>query len=186
MSHTVLNTCFVVLLSYYQINIKSFIAIIIALNIFSFLLSVLFSKAKVASACSGIIYFLTYLPFAYMTIQEFLLHETIAMSAKICGVRIGVVILTLKNDEYLASHYQTQLALLNYPKISVWLKSLTNMPYLPARLGLWAIYCIYNSNINHSLSHSSHFFQQPHLDSVQNILQCTSYQGTGSSGTILL
>ncbi|XP_076818416.1 ATP-binding cassette sub-family A member 2-like isoform X1 [Clavelina lepadiformis] len=52
---------------------------------FCFLVSVLFSKAKVASACSGIIYFMSYLPFAYMSIQEFVLHESISSLAKNFG-----------------------------------------------------------------------------------------------------
>ena len=38
--------------------------------IFCFLISVFFSKAKLASACGGIIYFLTYLPFVFISIRE--------------------------------------------------------------------------------------------------------------------
>nr|XP_058969338.1 ATP-binding cassette sub-family A member 2-like [Pocillopora verrucosa] len=38
--------------------------------IFCFLISVFFSKAKLASACGGIIYFLTYLPYVFISIRE--------------------------------------------------------------------------------------------------------------------
>lgn len=38
--------------------------------VFCFLISVLFSKAKLASACGGIIYFLTYLPYVFISIRE--------------------------------------------------------------------------------------------------------------------
>lgn len=37
---------------------------------FSFLVSVLYSKAKVAAACAGIVYFLTYVPYMYIAIKE--------------------------------------------------------------------------------------------------------------------
>ncbi|XP_013381483.2 ATP-binding cassette sub-family A member 2-like [Lingula anatina] len=37
---------------------------------FSFFLSVLYSKAKLAAACAGIIYFLTYVPYMYIAIRE--------------------------------------------------------------------------------------------------------------------
>lgn len=36
----------------------------------SFLVSVLYSKAKLASACGGIIYFLSYVPYMYVAIRE--------------------------------------------------------------------------------------------------------------------
>jgi len=35
-----------------------------------FLISVFFSKARVSSACGGIIYFLTYLPYVFISIRE--------------------------------------------------------------------------------------------------------------------
>lgn len=38
----------------------------------SFLVSVLYSKAKLASACGGIIYFLSYVPYMYVAIMIFL------------------------------------------------------------------------------------------------------------------
>lgn len=38
--------------------------------VFCFLISVFFSKAKLASACGGIIYFLTYLPYVFISIRE--------------------------------------------------------------------------------------------------------------------
>ena len=37
---------------------------------FSFLVSVLYSKAKLAAACAGIVYFLTYVPYMYIAIKE--------------------------------------------------------------------------------------------------------------------
>ena len=42
----------------------------IANIMFSFLVSVLYSKAKLAAACAGIIYFLTYVPYLYVSIME--------------------------------------------------------------------------------------------------------------------
>ena len=38
--------------------------------VFCFLISVFFSKAKLAAACGGIIYFLTYLPYVFISIRE--------------------------------------------------------------------------------------------------------------------
>lgn len=38
--------------------------------VFCFLISVFFSKAKISSACGGIIYFLTYLPYVFISIRE--------------------------------------------------------------------------------------------------------------------
>ncbi|GFS22085.1 ATP-binding cassette sub-family A member 2-like [Elysia marginata] len=43
---------------------------ICAIISFSFLISVLYSKAKVAAACAGIIYFLSYVPYMYIAIKE--------------------------------------------------------------------------------------------------------------------
>ncbi|XP_065067747.1 ATP-binding cassette sub-family A member 2-like [Rhopilema esculentum] len=42
----------------------------IATTLFCFLLSVFFSKAKLAAACGGIIYFLTYMPYVLISIRE--------------------------------------------------------------------------------------------------------------------
>ena len=38
--------------------------------VFCFLVSVFFSKAKLAAACGGIIYFLTYMPYVFISIRE--------------------------------------------------------------------------------------------------------------------
>ena len=38
--------------------------------VFCFLISVFFSKAKLAAACGGIVYFLTYLPYVFISIRE--------------------------------------------------------------------------------------------------------------------
>ena len=42
----------------------------IATTLFCFLMSVFFSKAKLAAACGGIIYFLTYMPYVFISIRE--------------------------------------------------------------------------------------------------------------------
>lgn len=42
----------------------------IANIMFSFLVSVLYSKAKLAAACAGIIYFLSYVPYMYIAVRE--------------------------------------------------------------------------------------------------------------------
>jgi len=34
---------------------------------------------------------MTYLPYAYMSIQEFVLHQTVPTFSKICGVRLSFV-----------------------------------------------------------------------------------------------
>ena len=37
---------------------------------FSFLMSACYSKAKLAAACAGIIYFISYVPYMYVAIRE--------------------------------------------------------------------------------------------------------------------
>lgn len=44
---------------------------------FSFLVSVVYSKAKLAAACAGIIYFLTYVPYMYIAVREEAAHDRI-------------------------------------------------------------------------------------------------------------
>ncbi|CAN7993624.1 unnamed protein product [Ixodes hexagonus] len=44
---------------------------------FSFLVSVLYSKAKLAAACAGIVYFLTYVPYMYIAVREEAAHNNI-------------------------------------------------------------------------------------------------------------
>nr|XP_008543009.1 PREDICTED: ATP-binding cassette sub-family A member 2 [Equus przewalskii] len=48
----------------------------------SFLVSVLYSKAKLASACGGIIYFLSYVPYMYVAIREEVAHDKITAFEK--------------------------------------------------------------------------------------------------------
>ncbi|CAF1655294.1 unnamed protein product, partial [Adineta ricciae] len=48
----------------------------------AFLVSVFYSKAKIAAACSGIIYLLTYVPCMYISIREDLAQDTIPRWAK--------------------------------------------------------------------------------------------------------
>lgn len=52
----------------------------------SFLVSVLYSKAKLASACGGIIYFLSYVPYMYVAIREEVAHDKITAFEKCIAV----------------------------------------------------------------------------------------------------
>lgn len=54
----------------------------------SFLVSVLYSKAKLASACGGIIYFLSYVPYMYVAIREEVAHDKITAFEKCIAVRV--------------------------------------------------------------------------------------------------
>lgn len=56
----------------------------------SFLVSVLYSKAKLASACGGIIYFLSYVPYMYVAIREEVAHDKITAFEKCIAVRVVV------------------------------------------------------------------------------------------------
>ncbi|KAF3851641.1 hypothetical protein F7725_013413 [Dissostichus mawsoni] len=47
-----------------------------------FLVSVIYSKAKLASACGGIIYFLSYVPYMYVAIREEVAHDKITAFEK--------------------------------------------------------------------------------------------------------
>ncbi|CAC5402030.1 ABCA2 [Mytilus coruscus] len=49
---------------------------------FSFLISTFYSKAKVAAACAGIIYFLTYVPYMYVAIKEDVAGDEISAEIK--------------------------------------------------------------------------------------------------------
>lgn len=50
-------------------------------------MSVLYSKAKLASACGGIIYFLSYVPYMYVAIREEVAHDKITAFEKCIAVR---------------------------------------------------------------------------------------------------
>lgn len=52
----------------------------------SFLVSVIYSKAKLASACGGIIYFLSYVPYMYVAIREEVAHDKITAFEKCIAV----------------------------------------------------------------------------------------------------
>ncbi|XP_074871184.1 ATP-binding cassette sub-family A member 2 isoform X2 [Carettochelys insculpta] len=54
----------------------------VATIMFCFLVSVLYSKAKLASACGGIIYFLSYVPYMYVAIREEVAHDRITAFEK--------------------------------------------------------------------------------------------------------
>ena len=51
-------------------------------SFYSFLISTLYSKAKVAAACAGIIYFLTYVPYMYVAIKEDVAGDSISSVVK--------------------------------------------------------------------------------------------------------
>lgn len=51
-------------------------------------MSVLYSKAKLASACGGIIYFLSYVPYMYVAIREEVAHDKITAFEKCIAVRV--------------------------------------------------------------------------------------------------
>ncbi|XP_016898579.1 ATP-binding cassette sub-family A member 2 isoform X2 [Cynoglossus semilaevis] len=54
----------------------------VATIMFCFLVSVIYSKAKLASACGGIIYFLSYVPYMYIAIREEVAHDKITAFEK--------------------------------------------------------------------------------------------------------
>ncbi|KAJ7993627.1 hypothetical protein DPEC_G00256600 [Dallia pectoralis] len=54
----------------------------IATIMFCFLVSVIYSKAKLASACGGIVYFLSYVPYMYVAIREEVAHDKITAFEK--------------------------------------------------------------------------------------------------------
>ncbi|XP_039200906.1 ATP-binding cassette sub-family A member 2 isoform X2 [Crotalus tigris] len=54
----------------------------VATIMFCFLVSVLYSRAKLASACGGIIYFLSYVPYMYVAIREEVAHDKITAFEK--------------------------------------------------------------------------------------------------------
>ena len=54
----------------------------VATIVFCFLISVFFSKAKLAAACGGIIYFLTYMPFVFISIREDAANASIGSVSK--------------------------------------------------------------------------------------------------------
>lgn len=47
----------------------------------------IYSKAKLASACGGIIYFLSYVPYMYVAIREEVAHDKITAFEKCIAVR---------------------------------------------------------------------------------------------------
>ena len=49
-------------------------------------MSVLYSKAKLAAACAGIAYFLSYVPYMYVAIREEVAHDHITATQKCIAV----------------------------------------------------------------------------------------------------
>ena len=52
-----------------------------------FLVSVCYSKAKVAAACAGIVYFISYVPYMYIAIREEAAGDKISAFVKTLVVR---------------------------------------------------------------------------------------------------
>ncbi|XP_044938698.1 ATP-binding cassette sub-family A member 2 isoform X1 [Mustela putorius furo] len=83
-------TALTAILKYGQVLMHSHVFIIwlflavyaVATIMFCFLVSVLYSKAKLASACGGIIYFLSYVPYMYVAIREEVAHDKITAFEK--------------------------------------------------------------------------------------------------------
>ncbi|KAI4587779.1 hypothetical protein MJG53_005566 [Ovis ammon polii x Ovis aries] len=83
-------TALTAILKYGQVLAHSHVLIIwlflavyaVATIMFCFLVSVLYSKAKLASACGGIIYFLSYVPYMYVAIREEVAHDKITAFEK--------------------------------------------------------------------------------------------------------
>ncbi|XP_074250550.1 ATP-binding cassette sub-family A member 2 isoform X2 [Saimiri boliviensis] len=83
-------TALTAILKYGQVLMHSHVVIIwlflavyaVATIMFCFLVSVLYSKAKLASACGGIIYFLSYVPYMYVAIREEVAHDKITAFEK--------------------------------------------------------------------------------------------------------
>ncbi|XP_054980053.1 ATP-binding cassette sub-family A member 2 isoform X2 [Sorex araneus] len=83
-------TALTAILKYGQVLMHSHVLIIwlflavyaVATIMFCFLVSVLYSKAKLASACGGIIYFLSYVPYMYVAIREEVAHDRITAFEK--------------------------------------------------------------------------------------------------------
>lgn len=72
----------------YSIEKVFFFLILKIYFLFRFLVSVFYSKAKIAAACSGIIYLLTYVPCMYISIREDLAQDTIPKWAKMVAVSL--------------------------------------------------------------------------------------------------
>lgn len=64
-------------------------------------MSVLYSKAKLAAACAGIIYFLSYVPYMYISVREESAHDVIPVWVKSLAVSKAFRVLALQ----LRSHY---------------------------------------------------------------------------------
>ncbi|XP_036983617.2 ATP-binding cassette sub-family A member 2 isoform X2 [Artibeus jamaicensis] len=83
-------TALTAILKYGQVLMHSHVLIIwlflavyaVATIMFCFLVSVLYSKAKLASACGGIVYFLSYVPYMYVAIREEVAHDKITAFEK--------------------------------------------------------------------------------------------------------
>lgn len=57
------------------------------------MISAFYSKAKVAAACAGIIYFLTYVPYMYVAIKEDVAGDEISAEIKSFVVGFNIIVL---------------------------------------------------------------------------------------------
>lgn len=60
---------------------------VLLFSVCRFLVSVCYSKAKVAAACAGIVYFLSYVPYMYIAIREEAAGDRISAFVKSLAVR---------------------------------------------------------------------------------------------------
>jgi len=58
----------------------------VCLSVCRFLVSVCYSRAKVAAACAGIVYFLSYVPYMYVAIREEAAGDNISALVKTLAV----------------------------------------------------------------------------------------------------
>lgn len=74
----------------------------------SFLVSVIYSKAKLASACGGIIYFLSYVPYMYVAIREEVAHDKITAFEKCIAVSLHSSYLTSLSTHWISRFKQSE------------------------------------------------------------------------------
>ena len=69
----------------------------------------MYSKAKLAAACAGIVYFLSYVPYMYVAIREEAAGDEIPAWAKSIGVSISDVYVYFWRGERHSAHGKTTL-----------------------------------------------------------------------------
>lgn len=83
----------------------------------SFLVSVIYSKAKLASACGGIIYFLSYVPYMYVAIREEVAHDKITAFEKCIAVSLLFLHFNLLSPHWISClrEFRVNVIMLNNP-----------------------------------------------------------------------